>query len=241
MDLATAARAVAMAASLAGVDAPRAPLVPAARPVKTAGAALLEVARVPLSQAQGAREQGYVSRPAGFAAIEAAIAADGTGDFWVRLRQDGRVLAWPAAELENGARACFPSACYQVRASGGRLTVEPEGGQEGRAAFSFDELSARVLATAPRVKLSDSVQYSVVAEPGPRPAQSVVFWHRDLSGAVWLAYRAPAELARTTWLVVIDGVYFGVRQDGTDLVFEKKAGAGVSSLLKPRERRLPGT
>ncbi len=209
-----------------------------------AASSLLPLARIPVSQAQAARDRTFVSRPLGGASIQAEITADGSGEFWIRLRQDGRDRVLPLSDLESSARrACFGAACYAVDLEQNDLVVRPEDARNGEASFSLDKLADAVLANAPQARLSEDVVYSAVYEPGPTPGAGAVLWHRDLSGGVYIAYRTPQELASNTWLVVVNGIYIGVRREGDDLVFSAKP--AEQSLAGPiglrRQRRVPGT
>lgn len=204
-----------ISAQLLGVD-PKASLPPPA-PASAAPQRTV-VSRAALADVAKAQEGAWLARACGGNVVELAAAFDAKGELWLKLRQDGRALAFPRAALENGAETALPAGRLRLSLVKGTLTLTPL--DAAGPAVSLDtQLLAKALFDAARHEKFPPVDYALAYEDGSSVPGSVSLIRADAQGNFFVNYHGLDELAKISWFVGINGTLYGVALEGRELVF----------------------
>jgi len=148
--------------------------------------------------------------------------AVGPEELWGEFREKGAARAWSLSELTRGVNARLYLETYSFLYQGGLVRVIPAfGRQTPQASFSVSEM-LRYLHTAAIQVLFSPVRYAVLYEDGRLAPASVSLLRQDSVGQLWVTYKKVEDLDRIHWFVSINGTLFGMRLEGSELVFYSK-------------------
>jgi hypothetical protein len=154
-------------------------------------------------------------------------------------RQDGVEKHWPLAELKDGVSGEFPKQRIGLKRDGEFVRVSPANPPpDAEALVSVPELVDSLYAEAIRI-VADIVRYAVVYEDGGRAPAAVSLLRRDSQGMYWISYRPVDRLKSIHYFVAVNGVLYGMRLEGENLVFyAKESDAKTPLSLAAPERPL---
>jgi len=225
-----------MTAQTVGVDLGRMDS-PAAVPtaVPLVQAAPQPVLRLALADISRDQERAAQWHPVGRGQVGFVLAL-GPEDLWAKLRQGDAAAAWPLPRLEGGADADFPVEPYRFLYENGNIRALPLAEpQSPQAIVSVPSLLRGLYDASLRV-LFTPVEYSVLYEDGALAPASITLLREDREGRLWATYKPVAELGKMHWFLAIDGVMFGMKLEGPELVFYSQPVPAKG--FQARERRL---
>lgn len=224
----SAVQALLISAQLLGID-PRV-TVPAAPPAKASAPApaRTEIMRIPLSKIASMQKSAWVPRIVGMGTLELAASFDATGSLWIKLRSQGRASAYSRTELEKGLTQTFPSGRFNLSFADDAISIIPVDPPGPKVSIQSNELVRALYDNAKRVRF-DPVDYAVAYEDGSQGPASLSLIRVDENGLFWVNYHTLGELSQLSWFVGIDGILYGVKIDGDDLVFVSEPLPGTQS------------
>ena len=172
------------------------------------------LARLAFSDLDEAAAPAFLPRSAD--GLSAAAAFDADGNFWLRLRQDGRELSFSEQQLKAGATAALPRGAYAVSLQDGVVSAARSGDSDGRLA-SFKELSGLLYERAVRFD-AGPVRYAVLHDG---LLASFCLLRRDDEGNFWVTH-GRADAPKPTWFVSVNGLGFAFRLEPSGAVFFSK-------------------
>lgn len=205
--------AMALAATLAGTDAPPPPApVPAPK----------EIMRLALSDVDGDQARAEQWHQAGRGSVGVAVGFDPKADLWVKFRQRDHISAHPLSKLQTGVEEDFPDDSYRLFVENGNARVVPVNPPHApQATASLPALIRQLYNAALHVQF-DLLNYAVIRENDSGVPASICLIREDPAGRFYVTYRAPAQLKTINWIASVNGKLFGMRLEGEDLVFYTK-------------------
>lgn len=152
------------------------------------------------------------------ATLELAASFDTTAQLWIKIRSQGQVVAHAQTELENGVTETLPSGTFRFLFAGGALSIVPVSPAGPKVTIQSNELVRALYDNTRRIRF-DPVDYALAYEDGSTSPASVSLIRVDDNGLFWVNNHSLAELSQLSWFVGINGVLYGVKIDGDELVF----------------------
>lgn len=208
-----------MTAQTMGVDLGRLePPAPVPATVPLVQAAPRPVLRLTLAEITRDQERAMEWHAVGRGQVGFALAL-GPEDLWAKLRQGAASAAWPLPRLEGGAEADFPVEPYRFLYENGNIRALPlTAPQSPQAIVSVPGLLRGLYGASLHV-LFTPVEYAVLYEDGALAPASITLLREDREGRLWATYKPVAELGKTHWFLAVNGVMFGMKLEGRELVF----------------------
>lgn len=215
----TALQALAVSASLLGVD-PRPALPPAihAKAVQPKGP-VKAVLRIPLAEIVRDQERAWTWDENSSSRIGFCAAFDPAAELWIKLKNQGRTVAHKLSDFEAGVEENFPDGRTRIVLENGYLRAFPARPPQTPQAHVSVPALTRSLYNAAEHVLFTPVDYAVVYEDGGQVPASLSLIREDAAGRLHVSYHSKAELAQIVWFVAIDGTLYGMKIEGSDLVF----------------------
>lgn len=210
---------LALAAALAGAPPP--PPVPSPRPApgrRADGETVL--VRAPLAGLAAAQSRGTLTRTFGGAPLIASLSFDAEGYSWLTLRQG----AWSASYSESaraaGASADLPSGAASLKEERGVVRLSAASGET--LELGEGALVDALYAAATKIELGP-VTYAALWQDGSGTPAALDLLRRDGNGDYYVTYRTPAQMrSGTQWVMAANGLIYGMRLEGAELVFLHK-------------------
>lgn len=230
-----------LAAFLAAPDYPEIPRLPepAAFAMEAKDAlAEKEALRLTLADLRRDQERGFEGRDVGGVWLEFAAGVDPVEKLWVKVRGASRqVRAFNLAELKEGFSDNVEGVRFRFIVEDGTLRVTREDNQHTHAHVSLPQL-IRGLHTAALHVLLGTNEYAVVKQDFPLP-DAVALIKEEITGQLRVTYFRDEELGKTLWFLYNGGLLYGMKLDGTDLVFTSKPATAEAAFFLPSPYPLP--
>lgn len=208
-----AAAALVGAPASAPVPTPRAAVAPAPNGETT-------IARATLDAVSAAQAAGAATRSVDGSDLSAAMAFNPDGDAWFLLRSGARSGVFSEAALKTGAAVDLPGGRATLKVADAVLTVAGASGTS--VEFREKDLLDALYEAAIKVDLG-TVRYAVLHRDGRDSPASECLLRRDARGNYFVASYSPADARKATiWVVAVDGVLYGMRLRGPELIFVSK-------------------
>ncbi|MBI5624812.1 MAG: hypothetical protein HY924_13625 [Elusimicrobia bacterium] len=227
MEPLTALSSLLVWAQVLGVDATPAPL-PEVRAVAVAEAPAQPqvILTLPLKEIVADAERAFTWQPVGRGAIGVSVGFDPLAEVWVKFKQDRVRSAHSLTSLAKGVTERFPVETYKFTAEKDTVTAFPvQEPQTPQATASVQAMLRQVYTAAAHVQVP-LVEYAVLFEEerqGSAIPASVSLMREDRYGNFWITYGTAAEAAKgIKWFVGVNGVIYGMRLEGSNLVFYSK-------------------
>lgn len=154
--------------------------------------------------------------------MELAVGLDPGAELWIKFRQGGEVLVRTAAALADWNDLDLPNEPARAIYENGMVRFHPAlDSRAQHTVVSVPGLIRGLYDASLHVLLGGAVDYAVTVEDGPVPA-SICLLRRDNGGTIWVTHRSQAEMRELQWFLAVNGVLYGMKLEGQDLVFYSK-------------------
>ncbi len=219
-----------LAASLAGAPAVAPVATPRAAPGRNAAGETV-FARASLKSLAAAQSAGGLTRDFGGAPLEAAVSFDADGASWLTLRQGAWRASYSESALAAGAAANLPSSAATVKEAKGVITLSAASGTS--LTLTEKELIDALYAAAVKFPLGP-IAYAALWTDGKTTPAALDLLRRDDAGDYFVTYRTPAQMrSGTQWVMGANMVLYGMRFEGSELVFVSKPVPPAGAARRP--------
>jgi len=170
---------------------------------------------LPLAEIRAAQNSSIIVREVDGVSLSFS-AASGPEMLWLRVSGEDETHQWSWKTLSGGVSASFGGKIVKISADDrGLINV-------GSVSFNLLDEMWRLYGKAVHIRI-DPVLYAVTYEDGSAGIpHSISLIRRDTQGMGWIAYRDSQRLATIHYFIAVNGVLYGMRLEGENLVFYAK-------------------
>ncbi|MBI5240453.1 MAG: hypothetical protein HY926_08260 [Elusimicrobia bacterium] len=241
MEPISAFQALLLSAQLADVDGKVVPMpsVLAAPAPAAAQPAPKPILRVPLKEIVVQQERAAEQAQVGRGSIDFKLGLDPQADLWVKFKQGNRAAAHALADLEKGVDERFPVEAYHFAVKDWIVRAYPLAQpQSPQANVSVAALLRQTYELAEHVRF-EPVEYAMLFEDGGLVPASLSLVREDRNGVLQVTYNRLADVQKAVqWFLGVDGILYGMKVEGVDLVFYSEP-VPPKVLFRAPEKALP--